>query len=96
MKCHLRIRPSGLDPVWGTEGVDGSARATHQPMITEGASHPDLFSAGISKACSVLESMPGMGGVVAVLTGGFTILKQNSLVKLAGIHRRGGLHLMDK
>ena len=31
-----------------------------------------------------------------MLTGGFTILKQNSLVKLAGIHRRGGLHLMDK
>ena len=27
---------------------------------------------------------------MAVLTGGFTILKQNSLVKLAGIHRRGG------
>ena len=59
MKCHLRIRPSSLDPVWGAEGVNGSARAPHQPMITEGASHPDLFSAGVSEACSVLESMPG-------------------------------------
>ena len=59
MKCHLRIRPSGLDPVWRAEGVDDSARATHQPVITEGASHPDLFSAGVSEACSVLESMPG-------------------------------------
>ena len=59
MKCHLRIRLAGLDPVWGAEGVDGSAIAPHQPMITEGASHPDLFSAGVSEACSVLESMPG-------------------------------------